>query len=83
MDSSQALDRGGYSKANLKRASQLGVKRVGIAPTGKARWNVSDNMAENIRCERAQMETCGHRAFLGFNLCKIVREVNLLQVQST
>ena len=102
------FDRGGYSKVNLKRARQLGVKHVGIAPTGKATWDVSDGMAENIRCERAQvegvignakskkygfnkpnaksvraMETCGHRAFLGFNLCKIVREMNLLQVQPT
>lgn len=102
------FDRGGYSKVNLKRARQLGVKHVGIAPTGKAKWDVSDGMAENIRCERAQvegvignakskkygfnkpnaksvraMETCGHRAFLGFNLCKIVREMNLLQVQPT
>lgn len=100
------FDRGGYSKVNLKRAKQLGVKHVGIAPMGKASWNVSDTMAEKIRCERAQvegvignaksrkygfnkpnaksvraMETCGHRSFMGFNLCKVVREINLMQVQ--
>jgi len=93
------FDRGGYSKSNLKRAKRLGVKHVGIAPTGKAKWDVSEKMAEVIRRERAQvegvignvkskkygfnkpnakstraMEMCGHRSFLGFNLCKVVRE---------
>jgi hypothetical protein len=100
------FDRGGYSKPNLKRAKKLGVKHVGIAPTGKAQWSVSEKRAEQIRCERAQvegvignvkskkygfnkpnaksvraMETCGHRSFLGFNLCKTVREFNLSQQQ--
>ena len=32
------FDRGGYSKANIKKAKKLGVKNVGIAPTGKAKW---------------------------------------------
>lgn len=50
------FDRGGYSKANLKRAKKLGVKNVGIAPTGKAKWSVSEKMSEVIRCERAQVE---------------------------
>jgi hypothetical protein len=100
------FDRGGYSRPNIKRAKKLGVKHVGIAPTGKAKWSVSEKMAEEIRQERAQvegvignikskkygfnkpntkstraMETSGHRSFLGFNLCKAVRKVNLLQVQ--
>jgi hypothetical protein len=35
------FDRGGYSGANLKRAKKLGVKHVGIAPTGQADWAVS------------------------------------------
>jgi IS5 family transposase len=101
------FDRGGYSKANLKRAKKLGVKNVGIAPTGKAKWDVSDRKAEAIRRERAQvegvignvkskkygfnkpnakstwaMEMCGHRSFLGFNLCKVVREVSLSQMKT-
>ena len=100
------FDRGGYSAVNLKRAAKLGVKHVGIAPTGKAKWSVGESVAEKIRCERAQvegvignvkskkygfnkpnakstrsMETCGHRSFLGFNLAKIVREINLTQQQ--
>lgn len=50
------FDRGGYSGANLKRAKRLGVKHVGIAPTGKADWAVSESKAEEIRRERAQVE---------------------------
>jgi hypothetical protein len=100
------FDRGGYSPSNIKKAKKLGVKHVGIAPTGKTKWSVSEKMAEEIRCERAQvegvignikskkygfnkpntksiraMETSGHRSFLGFNLCKAVREINLLQLK--
>ena len=100
------FDRGGYSKINIKRASKLGVKHVGIAPTGKTKWAVSDEIAETIRRERAQvegvignlkskkygfnkpnaksiraMETYGHRSILGFNLCKMVREISMLQMQ--
>lgn len=101
------FDRGGYSLANIKRAKGLGVRHVGIAPTGKAPWVVSETRAEAIRRERAQvegvignvkskkfgfnkpnarsmraMETCGHRAFLGFNLCKMVRELNSPRLQT-
>lgn len=50
------FDRGGYSKANIKGAKKLGVKNVGIAPTGKAKWSVSERMSEVIRRERAQVE---------------------------
>lgn len=50
------FDRGGYSKANIKKAKKLGVKYVGIAPTGKAKWDVSEKMSEVIRRERAQVE---------------------------
>jgi transposase, IS5 family len=100
------FDRGGYSKANIRRAKKLGVKQVGIAPTGKAKWSVSEKMAETIRRERAQvegvignlkskkygfnkpnakstraMETYGHRSFLGFNLVKMIREMNSSNLQ--
>lgn len=50
------FDRGGYSGANIKRAKKLGVKHVGIAPLGKAKWAVSEKMSETIRRERAQVE---------------------------
>lgn len=50
------FDRGGYSKTNIKKAKKLGVKHVGIAPTGKAKWSVSEKMSEVIRRERAQVE---------------------------
>jgi hypothetical protein len=104
--STYGFDRGGYSKANIKKSKKLGVKNVGIAPTGKAKWHVSEKKAEVIRRERAQveglignvkskkygfnkpnaksvraMETCGHRSFLGFNLMKAVRKINLLEAQ--
>jgi len=52
------FDRGGHSNINIRRSKALGVKHVGIAPTGKANWSVSDKMAESIRCERAQVEGC-------------------------
>lgn len=93
------FDRGGYSQTNIRKAKTLGVKHVGIAPTGKARWAVSASMAERIKRERAQtegcigtvkgarygfnkpdarstqaMETYGHRAILGFNMRKLLRE---------
>ena len=50
------FDRGGYSRTNIKKAQKLGVKNVGIAPTGKAKWAVSEKMSEVIRRERAQVE---------------------------
>jgi transposase, IS5 family len=50
------FDRGGYSPGNLKKAKKLGVKNVGIAPVGKAKWSVSEKMSEVIRRERAQVE---------------------------
>jgi hypothetical protein len=50
------FDRGGHSKSNVKKAGKLGVKNVGIAPTGKAKWSVSERMEEMIRRERAQVE---------------------------
>ncbi|NDF13433.1 MAG: hypothetical protein EB060_11555 [Proteobacteria bacterium] len=50
------FDRGGYSKANINRALKLGVKDVGIAPTGKTPWSVTDAKAEKIKRERARVE---------------------------
>ncbi len=50
------FDRGGYSLGNIKKAAALGVKHVGIAPTGKSKWAVSEKMQEKIKRERAQVE---------------------------
>ena len=50
------FDRGGYSQINIKKIKTLGVKHVGIAPTGKAPWAVSESMSEKIKRERAQVE---------------------------
>lgn len=52
------FDRGGYSQQNIRKAKKMGVKQVGIAPTGQAAWAVSDSMAEKIERERAQVEGC-------------------------
>ncbi|MGK5086502.1 hypothetical protein WDW86_02995 [Bdellovibrionota bacterium FG-2] len=92
-------DRGGHSTRNVKTAKNIGVKHVGIAPTGKTAWSVSETMEEKIKRERAQVEGCigtikspiygfnkpnarskrametyGHRAILGFNMRKLIRE---------
>ena len=50
------FDRGGYSAANIKKAKKLGVKNVGIAPTGKTAWAVSETLRKSIVRERAQVE---------------------------
>ncbi len=52
------FDRGGYSEANVKRISKMGVRHVGIAPKGKAEWAVSKTKQDFIRRERAQVEGC-------------------------
>ena len=79
---------------------------MGIAPTGKGKWAVSEKLSEVIRRERAQveglignakskkcgfnkpnvkspmaMEISGQRSFLGFNLCKAIRKMNLQEIQ--
>ncbi len=93
------FDRGGYSEANIKEISKLGVRDIGIAPKGQAEWSISKSKQALIKSERAQvegvigtiksarygfnkpearsvsaMESCGHRAILGFNLKKLLRE---------
>jgi hypothetical protein len=52
------FDRGGYSLANIKKAKKLGVKHVGIAPTGKAAWAVSAKVEAKVKRVRAQVEGC-------------------------
>jgi len=51
-----AFDRGGYSQANVSELREMGVKEVGLAPRGKARWEVSGRVKERLVNERAQVE---------------------------
>jgi hypothetical protein len=51
-----AYDRGGYSAENISELRQMGVKQVGVAPRGKARWRVGGKVKEKLVSERAQVE---------------------------
>lgn len=51
-----AYDRGGYSKENIKKLRAKGVKDVGVAPRGKAKWAVPAKVKEKLVNERAQIE---------------------------
>jgi len=53
---SYAYDRGGYSQDNLKKLKAKGVKEVGLAPRGKAKWAVGEKVKEKLVNERAQVE---------------------------
>lgn len=49
-------DRGGWSEAHLEQIKKEGVKRVAVAPRGKAKWKVSRACRKRIIPERAQVE---------------------------
>jgi hypothetical protein len=51
-----AYDRGGWSEKNVAALKKLGVKEVGLAPRGKAKWKVSGATKEKLVSERAQVE---------------------------
>ncbi|MGO9766067.1 MAG: transposase [Myxococcaceae bacterium] len=52
-----AYDRGGYSQSNVVTLKQLGVKEIGLAPQGRARWEVSsERIREKLVRERAMVE---------------------------
>jgi hypothetical protein len=51
-----AFDRGGYSQANVSDLREMGVKEVGLAPRGKANWEVRGRVKERLINERAQVE---------------------------
>lgn len=53
---SYAYDRGGWSRQNVEDLRMLGVKNVGLAPRGKARWEVSGKVKETLVRVRAQVE---------------------------
>lgn len=51
-----AYDRGGWSEKNMDALKKLGVKEVGLAPQGKAKWAVSGATRKKLVSERAQVE---------------------------
>lgn len=53
-----AYDRAGWSEANVAELKQLGVRAVGLAPRGKAKWRVTGKVKDRLVSERAQVEGC-------------------------
>jgi hypothetical protein len=53
-----AYDRAGWSEDNVAELKQLGVREVGLAPRGKAKWQVAGNVKDKLVSERAQLEGC-------------------------
>jgi hypothetical protein len=53
---SYAYDRGGHSVQNIKRLRELGVRDVGLAPRGRAEWQVDGKIRDKLIRERAQVE---------------------------
>jgi len=53
-----AYDRAGWSEANVAALKQLGVRAVGLAPRGKAEWQVAGKVKAKLVSERAQVEGC-------------------------
>jgi len=51
-----AYDRAGWSEANVEQLRKLGVKEVGLAPQGRARWRVGSKTKAKLVSERAQVE---------------------------
>jgi hypothetical protein len=51
-----AYDRGGWSQPNVDALNELGVCHVGLAPRGKATWQVRGKMKDKLVSERAQVE---------------------------
>lgn len=53
---SYGYDRGGYSLDNVKKLKAKGIKEVGLAPLGKAKWAVGKKVKAKLVNERAQVE---------------------------
>ena len=51
-----AYDRGGWNKKNVAALKKMGIKKVGLAPRGKAKWDVDGRTKEKLISERAQIE---------------------------
>jgi IS5 family transposase len=67
---SYGYDRGGWSRENVTELKTKGVRRVGLAPRGKAAWDVGAAAKKKLVSERAQIEggigTIKHTKY-GFN----------------
>jgi hypothetical protein len=62
------FDRGGWSEEHNKEIRCLGVKNLGIAPKGKAKWEVGPRVKDRMTRERAQVEgKIGTMKRQGFN----------------
>lgn len=62
------FDRGGWSEPHIKKIKDKGVKRIAIAPKGKAKWKVSNRCRKRMIKERAQVEgSIGCLKRTGFN----------------
>jgi hypothetical protein len=53
---SYAYDRAGYSTKNVERLRALGVRDVGLAPLGRASWQVNGVARKQLIAERALVE---------------------------
>lgn len=51
-----AYDRGGYSIKNVERLGRLGVREIGLAPTGGAPWPVNPKTRRRIARQRVTVE---------------------------
>jgi hypothetical protein len=51
-----AYDRAGSSESNVETLKKLGVSHVGLAPRGKAKWQVTGKIKDKLVSERAQVE---------------------------
>jgi hypothetical protein len=51
-----AYDRGGWGQPNVDALREMGVSHVGLAPRGKAKWQVTGKMKDKLVSERAQVE---------------------------
>lgn len=61
-------DRGGWSKAHIKKLRKMQVKNIAIAPKGKAKWKVGVRKQKQMVNERAQVEgKIGTLKAQGFN----------------
>jgi hypothetical protein len=51
-------DRGGWSRENVQAIREEGVRDLGLAPRGKAKWQVAGRTKQRLVNERAQVEGC-------------------------
>jgi hypothetical protein len=49
-------DRGGWSRGNIRKIRQEGVRDLGLAPRGKAQWRVAGRIKKQLVSERSQVE---------------------------